>query len=212
MRLLALVPLALLAACGTREPPRGSGALETTPTASAAPEAHVEKSRRAVIPAPNGAILVVDPLGCRVELVQQGESRWVHDFEKCGGLLDAVVALDSVTYVRDDQGVTSFDITGAVRFRAPVPSGSLPVALFPPTALADSRVAVAVAPGKITVFERDGKPAWSFSPTSEEVLVAPPAGMKTEGLTLFTSQAVYLLGATGEIRFRAARQGVAAGR
>ncbi len=69
--------------------------------------------------------------------------------------------------------------------------------------LADSRVAFLATGRAVVVYERDGKVSWTFAPPADEVFVAAPSGMKTEGMILMTSRGVYYLSATGEVRWRA---------
>ena len=130
----------------------------------------------------------------------------MHVFENCAGLLEATVALDSVAYIRGTKGLWAMSLGGAVEWNVTVETTNLPAALAVPTSLPDSRVAIAVSPTKVVVYEHDGSVAFSFSTPSEEALVAAPTGMKTEGVALMTSAAAYFLGGTGELRWRVERR------
>ena len=68
--------------------------------------------------------------------------------------------------------------------------------------MADSRRCRRVA--ALSCLELDGKPAWRFSMPASETIVAPPVGMRTEGIAVVTSRAAYAIGADGELRWRAA--------
>jgi outer membrane protein assembly factor BamB len=194
-----------LYACSDRPPPRGSGALETTPTGSAAhPRAPALISRPATLAYANGSVLTTDPPSCRVVLLSEGNTRWDRQLPDCGGLLEAVVAMDSMLYVRDSTKLSSFDAEGTLRWSAKLEGGPMSQAIAAPTAMADSRVALATTPRRVDVYERDGKVAWSFSPPSEEVLRTSPVAMMTEGMIVLSSRAAYYLGASGETRWRIA--------
>jgi hypothetical protein len=149
--------------------------------------------------------MTTDARACRVQVIHEGEKRWGQDLPGCGGVLEAVVAMDSVSYIRTATAVAAFDLDGGKRWSALLEPGTLPATLLAPTVLADSRVALAVTPRKVTVYERDGSLAWGFAVPSSEAFAAAPAGMKTEGLVVSTSHATYLLSAAGEVRWRAPR-------
>jgi outer membrane protein assembly factor BamB len=117
-------------------------------------------------------------------------------------LLEAAVAMDSTLYVRDPKTVSALDPAGAVRWAEKLQNPAPSSELAPPTTLADSRMAIAATAKMVVVYERTGKVSWSFSPPSEELLVAPPTGMQTEGLVLLTTRATYYLSAAGDVRFR----------
>lgn len=205
MRVLFAVVALSLAACAERTPPPGSGAIETTPTNAAPIPTAESPSVPAVLAYPNGAIVTADPKTCRIALERDGTIRWDHEIGGCGGLLEATVAMDSMLYVRDPKTLSSFDPDGTLRWAARL-ADAPPHGLAVPAALADSRVAIAATTKSVVVYERDGKVSWSFSPPSDEVLVAAPVGMKTEGLALMTSRALYYLSAAGEVRWRVAAQ------
>jgi outer membrane protein assembly factor BamB len=80
----------------------------------------------------------------------------------------------------------------------------VPGTIATPTTMADSRVVIASNLRALAAFTREGKPSWRFSAPSDETIVAPPMGMKTEGIALLTSHAAYALGSDGELRWRAA--------
>jgi hypothetical protein len=198
----ALIGLAIVA-CNQRPPPPGSGALETTPTGGLArAPTYGTVSMPQALAYPNGSVLTMDPKACRIALLRDGNAKWDREISGCAGLLEATIAMDSVVYVRDPKELSSFAPDGTLQWTAKL-GDPPPRALATPSALADSRVAIAATAKSVVVYERDGKVSWSFSPPSEEALVAAPVGMKTEGVILMTSQAVYYLGATGEIRWRA---------
>jgi hypothetical protein len=204
MRRYAALGLALVA-CMERPPPPGSGALETTPTGSVTrPPTAGMVSLPQALPYPNGSVLTTDPKACRIALLRDGTSRWDLEIAGCNGFLEATIAMDSVVYVRDPKQLSSIAPDGTLQWTAKLGDPPLPRAIATPTALADSRVAIAATSKNLVVYDRDGKVSWSFSPPSDEVLVAAPVGMKTEGIILLSTQAVYYLGAGGEIRWRAA--------
>jgi hypothetical protein len=205
-RRLAILLLAVVTGCNRHDPPRGSGDLETTASSSTVPTpVQVLRSSPRAVAYPNGAVLTLDPATCRGELFHDGKRAWAVNFADCAGLLEPVVALDSVAYVRGAKSLWAVLLRGAVEWTIPIESTNLPLSLAAPTALPDSRVAIAVTPSKIVTYEHDGSMAWSFSTPAEEALVSPPVGMKTEGLTIMTSAAEYLLAGTGEIRWRVTR-------
>lgn len=201
---LAVLGLAILAGCGERTPPTGSGALETTPTGSASrPLAPALASMPVALTFLNGSVLTTNPKACRIALLRDGTTLWERETSGCGGLLEACIAMDSVVYVRTEKELTAFAPDGTLRFATKLSDPSPPRALAAPSSLADSRVAIATTSKTLVVYERDGSVSWSFSPPSDEVLIASPVGMKTEGIILMTSQGVYYLGAGGETRWRA---------
>lgn len=193
------------AACSERTPPPGSGAIETTPTNAAPIPTSESTSVPTILAYPNGAVVTIDPKACRISFERDGTIRWDHEISGCGGLLEGTVAMDSMLYVRDPKTLSSFDPDGALRWAARL-ADAPPHGLAVPAALPDSRVVIAATTKSVVVYERDGKVSWSFSPPSDEILVAAPAGMKTEGIILMTSRAVYYLSAAGEVRWRAAGQ------
>lgn len=202
----AVVGLVALS-CSERSPPPGAGALETTPTAGAAPAAAPSPLSMPLVQAyPNGSIVTAEPKSCRIALLRDGNVRWDHEVSGCGGLLETTVAMDSMLYVRDQRALSAFDPEGTLRWTVRLPDAPPPRALAVPGALADSRVVLAATTKSVVVYDREGKVSWSFSPPSEEVLVASPVGMKTEGIILMTSRAVYYLSAAGEVRWRVAGQ------
>jgi outer membrane protein assembly factor BamB len=192
-----------LTACDDRVPPPGSRALETTPPGSPPePPPPALLSMPQALPCPNGAVVTTDPSACRIALLRDGRLRWQRELPGCGGLLEAAVAMDSVLYARDKATLTSIDPEGEVRWARALVDPPPPTVLAAPTALADSRVAVAATPHRVDVYEQDGNVAWSFAVPSGEILLSPPVGMKTEGLVLTTSVATYYVGTTGEVRWR----------
>jgi outer membrane protein assembly factor BamB len=206
MRLpIAIFGLVTFVGCGDRTPPPGSGALETTPTGSTSRAlAPALASMPAALTFPNGSVVTTDPKACRIALLRDGMTLWERESSGCGGLLEACIAMDSVVYVRTEKEVAAFAPDGTLRFATKLTDAPPPRTLAAPTSLADSRVALAATSKTLIVYERDGRVSWSFSPPSDEVLIAPPVGMKTEGIILMTSQGVYYLGAGGETRWRAA--------
>jgi hypothetical protein len=188
-------------ACSARTPPPGSGSLETTPTGGAlVPHEPVSVAR--VITYPNGSVLTVDPADCRIRLLRDGKVRWEHSSSACAGFLEANVAMDSTLYVREPKELSSFDADGALKWAKAITEPIPPQSLALPAVLPDSRMAFATSSRNVSVLDRDGSVSWTFALPSGEDLVAPPIGMKTEGLVLVTSRAVYYLGASGEVRWR----------
>lgn len=204
MRRSSILGLFLLA-CSDRTPPAGAGSLETTPTGSAArpPE---PVSAASALTTPNGGVLALEPGRCRVALLRDGAVRWEHLLSGCAGFLEANVAMDSTLYVRDPRTLTAFSPDGALEWAKKLGDTAPTQLIAMPAVLADSRAAIATTAQTVTVFERDGAPSWSFSLPTGEALVAPPVGMRTEGMVLVTSSAVYYLGATGEVRWRTETQ------
>lgn len=202
----ALLGLAMTA-CLERPPPPGSGAIETTPTGSAARATSISLSAPRVAACPNGSVLSTDPKACRVSLLHDGIVRWDRELAGCAGLIETAVAPDSTVYVRTPKTISAFSPDGALTWASKLDDPTIPRGISVPTALADSRVALASGKKALVVYERDGKVSWTFSPPSEEEIVTAPEGMKTEGVIMMTSQATYYLGATGEIRWRIARGG-----
>jgi outer membrane protein assembly factor BamB len=151
---------------------------------------------------PNGRVLVVEPGACRARLLGDGVTRWQREFPGCGGYLEAGVAMDSVAYLRDPKTLVRIDPDGDVKWKQKLTDPAPPISIATPTALADSRAALAATVKTVSVFERDGTVSWSFSLPSGEELVTPPSGMKTEGLVFGTTRAVYYLSASGEVRWR----------
>jgi outer membrane protein assembly factor BamB len=196
----ALVALVLVA-CSERPPPPGAGALETTPTAKSAHASQLT-STPASHTVPNGGVLVVEPGACRVRLLRDGTSSWEHELPRCNGFLEANVAMDSVSYVRDPRSLLRFEPDGWIKWTQKLADPPPPISIAAPTVLADSRAAIAATVKTVTVFEHDGTVSWSFSLPAGEELLAPPTGMKTEGLALVTTRAVYYLSAAGEVRWR----------
>lgn len=195
-----------MTACLERPPPPGSGAVETTPTGSAARAgAPPAAAGPRVYACPNGSVLATDPKTCRVALLHDGIVRWDRELSGCAGLLEAAVAPDSTAYVRTPKTLSSFSPDGALTWTVKLDDPTLPRTIAAPAPLADSRVAIAGSKKSLIVHDRDSKVSWTFSPPSEEEILAPPEGMKTEGIIVMTSQATYYLGATGEIRWRIAR-------
>lgn len=203
MRLAAFAAL-LSVTCSERPPPPGSGALETTPTGSsvASGPASAALSSPKAEAYPNGSVVTADPKLCRIMLVHDGNVRWDHEVSGCGGLLETTVAMDSMLYVRDRKALSSFDPEGNLRWTVQLADAPPSHTLSTPASLADSRVVIAATAKNIVAYERDGKVSWSFSPPSEETLVTAPVGMKTEGVLLVTTRAVYYLSASGEVRWR----------
>jgi hypothetical protein len=199
-----------LSGCKQHASPPGSGALETTPTASglasAIPPLAVESGPRLAI-YPNGAVLVTNPKLCRVSTLQSDRLRWMRDFASCGGFVAAAVARDSVAYVRAGKELFAIEIDGRERWRISL-EGEVPQAIAAPTTMPDSRVVVAASPRSVVAHDLDGKHAWRFSAPADESLLALPVGMHTEGVVLVTSRAAYALGGNGELRWRAAFNGV----
>jgi outer membrane protein assembly factor BamB len=196
----ALLSLLLLA-CSDRPPPAGSGSLETTPTGSAPRPPELAPAASAIT-YPNGSVSTLDPARCSVRLLRDGTVKWARTLAGCDGFLSANVAMDSTLYVRDPHTLSAFDADGTLKWAKKL-EGAPPLSqLATPAVLADSRAALATTSRGVTVFERDGTIAWSFSLPSGEDLVSPPAGMRTEGMILITERATYYLGATGEVRWR----------
>jgi outer membrane protein assembly factor BamB len=198
----AVLALGAVVACD-RPPPPGSGALETTPPGSAqrAPEI---ASMPAVLSFPNGSVALTDPGACTVRLFRDGARAWEREFAGCAGFLEVAVALDSSLYARDGKSLTAIEHSGATRWTIPLKERPSFAAIATPTALADSRAALATDARTVTVYERDGTVAWNFAPPAGEILVTAPQGMKTEGLVALTTRAAYYLSASGEIRWRLA--------
>jgi outer membrane protein assembly factor BamB len=199
--------LALIAAsCHEPGPMTGAGpsatatASEPSAGASAGPA-----SQPSIVTHPNGMVVITDPQACRLEAFVAGERRWAHQLSGCGGILEAVAAADSASYVRTAATLAAFEPDGGQRWSTLLEQSALPAPLLSPTTLADSRAAVALSPRKMVVYEHDGRVGWSYSSPSDESFVAPPMGMKTEGVIVSTSRATYLLSATGEIRWRTPR-------
>ena len=192
-------------ACIQREP-LPKGVRETA--AIAAPSGSVKSGAPASVSAkgavyPNGSVLVAEIAPCRVSVFELDRVRWTREFASCGGVLDASVASDSTAYVRTAHALFAIQPDGRERWRAAL-EDSVPGMIATPTTMADSRVVIASNPRAIAAFARDGKPSWRFSAPSDETIVAPPMGMKTEGIALLTSHAAYALGSDGELRWRAA--------
>jgi outer membrane protein assembly factor BamB len=158
--------------------------VETTPTASGAARATpVGLSPSQLITYPSGAILVLEPVPCRVQAVDAGKQVWLRNYPTCGGVLEAAVGRDSTAYVRAGRELAAIEREGAERWRIPVESTDLPRGIATPTTMADSRVVLADSPRSIVVYDADGKPSWRFALPSEEALVAPPQGLPTEGVS-----------------------------
>src|SRR5688572_1799849 len=194
-------------ACIQREPPPGSGALETTPVpapSAATAKANDSSAGSRVAVYPNGSVLVADIAACRVNVFELDRVRWTREFASCGSVLEASVASDSTAYVRTAHALFAIAADGRERWRVGL-ADSVPRAIATPTTMADSRVVIAADTRAINAYARDGKPSWRFSAPSDETIVAPPMGMKTEGIALLTSHAAYALGSDGELRWRAAR-------
>jgi len=189
--------------CQERPPPPGSGALETTPTAPGATQAApVGLSSSQVIPYPNGAILVLEPLPCRVQAVEDGKQAWLRNYPTCAGLLEGAVGRDSTAYVRAGRELAAIERNGAERWRITVDGSGLPRSIASPTTLADSRLVLADSPRSIVVYDADGRLSWRFALPSEEVLAASPQGLPTEGVAVLTGAASYIFSADGELRWR----------
>jgi len=203
-RVLTLLGFATIG-CVDRPPPPGSGAIETTPTASAAKTTSTALSAGPrALSCPNGSVVTTDAKTCRLALLRDGIVRWDRELSGCGGVLEATVAMDSSVYARTPKALSSFTPDGALSWANKLEDPTVSRHLAAPSSLPDSRVAVLASKKSLVVYEKDGKVSWTFSPPSEEEIVAPPEGMKTEGIVLLTSQAAYYLGATGEIRWRVA--------
>jgi outer membrane protein assembly factor BamB len=192
-------------ACIRREP-LPTGAKEPTPIA--VPSASSRGSAAAIAGArvavyPNGSVLVAEVAPCRVNVFELDRVRWTREFTSCGGVLDASVASDSTAYVRTARALFAIAPDGRERWRSAL-DDSVPGTIATPTTMADSRVVIASNTRAIAAFARDGKASWRFSAPSDETIVAPPMGMKTEGIALLTSHAAYALGSDGELRWRAA--------
>ena len=193
-------------ACIQREPPPGSGALETTPVAPPSGSSAVKTDSNAgsrVAVYPNGSVLVADIAACRVNVFELDRVRWTREFASCGSVLDASVASDSTAFVRTAHALFAIAADGRERWRVAL-ADSVPRAIATPTTMADSRVVIVADARAVNAYGRDGKPSWRFSAPSDETIVAPPMGMKTEGIALLTSHAAYALGSDGELRWRAA--------
>jgi outer membrane protein assembly factor BamB len=201
---VAFVVLAVFA-CSRRQPPPGSGALETTPTgpnaSSGPPLADGSNPRVAIYP--NGALIVADPKQCRVTVLELEQIRWTREFASCAGLVDPAVAADSVAYVRTARELFAIERDGRERWRAAL-DADVPRSLGSPTTMADSRPVIVASPRSVVAYQLDGKPAWRFSMPASETIIAPPVGMRTEGIAVVTSHAAYAIGADGELRWRAA--------
>jgi outer membrane protein assembly factor BamB len=152
---------------------------------------------------PNGSVLVAEIAPCRVNVFELDRVRWTREFASCGGVLDASVASDSTAYVRTAHALFAIAPDGRERWRSAI-DVSVSGTIATPTTMADSRVVIASSTRAIAAFARDGKASWRFSAPSDETIVAPPMGMKTEGVALLTSHAAYALGSDGELRWRAA--------
>jgi outer membrane protein assembly factor BamB len=192
-------------ACIQREPPPGSGAIETTPVTapSAKPRPADSSAGSRVAVYPNGSVLVADIAACRVNVFELDRVRWTREFASCGSVLEASVASDSTAFVRTAHALFAIAADGRERWRVAL-ADSVPRAIATPTTMADSRVVIAADTRAINAYARDGKPSWRFSAPSDETIVAPPMGMKTEGIAILTSHAAYALGSDGELRWRAA--------
>jgi outer membrane protein assembly factor BamB len=204
-RMLGRLALLLLSvtSCKERSAPPGSGALETTPTTSASVRGPpIAVSPRQILSYPGGAILVLDPAACRVQAIAAGKQLWTRNIPACRGLLEVAIARDSTAYVRADRELAALEPGGAERWRVSLEGEEPPRAIASPTTLADSRAVLAESPRSIAVYDSDGRVAWRFSVPTEEALVAPPQGLPTEGVTLLTGVASYVLGAEGELRWR----------
>jgi outer membrane protein assembly factor BamB len=192
-------------ACIQREPLPAS-VRETAPIAASSASvkgaAPASASARGAV-YPNGSVLVAEIAPCRVSVFELDRIRWTREFASCGGVLDASVASDSTAYVRTAHALFAIQPDGRERWRAAL-EDSVPGMIAQPTTMADSRVVIASNPRAIAAFARDGKPSWRFSAPSDETIVVPPMGMKTEGIALLTSHAAYALGSDGELRWRAA--------
>jgi outer membrane protein assembly factor BamB len=153
---------------------------------------------------PNGAVLILEPTVCRVQAIGSGKQLWTRNYPGCGGLLESAIARDSTAFVRAGRELAALGNEGRERWRIKLEGDQIPRAIAAPTTLADSRVVIAESPRAVAVLDADGRPAWRFSVPTEEVLVAPPEGLATEGLALLTGVASYVLGADGELRSRVA--------
>jgi len=151
---------------------------------------------------PNGAVLILEPTACRIQAIQSGKHLWSRDFPACAGLLEFAIARDSTTFVRAGPELAALDSRGRERWRIKLEGDRIPRAIAAPTTLADSRVVVAESPRTVMALDAEGHPVWRFSVPREEMLVAPPEGLMTEGLALLTGVASYLLGADGALRSR----------
>src|SRR5206468_1801223 len=99
--------------------------------------------------------------------LHDGATQWDREVSGCDGLLETSIAMDSVVYVRTMHDLASFSPEGTLRFSTKLTDPPPPRALAAPTALADSRVAIAATAKNLVVYERDGKVAWTFSPPSD---------------------------------------------
>jgi hypothetical protein len=191
-----------------RDPPPGSGDVETTPTsktnASGAFRSD-ETPQRKIANFPGGAALVADPAQCSVSMLdgEQGV-RWHAALPRCGGIADLVVAHDSTAYVRTLMGLHAFSIDGGERWRIAVGANPVPRSIFAPAVTPDSAIVVASSTRVVVAFRPDGQEQFRFQLPDDETLIAPPVGNATEGVLLLTSQAVYALGAEGQVRWRKA--------
>src|SRR5262245_35494374 len=109
MRAVLLAGIALLfAASGCkRTPPPGSGAIETTGTS---PGKGDDLGRvHTMVQFPSAAVLVTDATTCTVARYE-GTAKaalWSVILPQCEGVLEAVVAPDSVSYVRTPTGLVA---------------------------------------------------------------------------------------------------------
>lgn len=189
------------AAC-KRTPPEGSGAIETT---GIKPAKGDDLARAHTMTAfPSGAVLVSDTTTCtvsRYENTSKG-ALWSVILPQCEGVLEAVVAPDSVSYIRSPSGLVAISPDGKEKFRLGVGTDPLPRALMVPAVTPDSLVIVASTARVVLAFKGEGVQAWRFSVGEDETLVASPLGSHGEGVFLLTNRAIYNVGSDGTLRYR----------
>jgi hypothetical protein len=199
----AVLAVVAVVGCRPRTPPPGSGAVETTPSASSAPaSAQARAMPRTVVGFPGGAVLDVDPARCELRVIDDHGPRWVRELPGCRGVLSATIASDSTVYVRTRDSLRQFSFEGDQRWSVPVSEVDREIAH--PTTLRDSRPVLATSPREITVFSSTGNPAWRFALPAGEVLGAGPSGLAMEGVVLASRNAVYVVGSNGQLHFRVA--------
>lgn len=196
--------LAATFAC-KRTPPPGSGAVETT----GVPAGRADDLGRAhtMTPFPSAAVLVTDATTCTVARYE-GTAKaalWSLALPQCDGVLEAVVAPDSVSFVRTPTGLVAIGPDGKERWRLGVGTDPVPRALMVPAVTPDSMVIVASTTRMVMAFKGEGVQAWRFSVAEDETLVAPPLGSHGEGVFLLTNRAIYNIGSDGTLRFRKAQ-------
>jgi hypothetical protein len=202
MRVAIVIAVACSVVACKRTPPPGSGAIETTgmqPGGDGASRAYT------MTPFPGGAVLVTDAITCtvaRYEVTAKG-AQWTALVPQCQGALEAVVAPDSVSYVRTPAALVAIAPDGKEKWRANVDNVSR--ALLTPAVTPDSLVIVAASARVVIGFRNDGSQAFRFSVAEDETLMTSPLGSRGEGVFLLTNRALYNVGSDGAVRYRRAR-------